>query len=278
MPQFQITHTTDYLFRDAVDNAEIECCLTPQNFPFQQLDYHKLLFQPNANRRSGYTDEFNNAKVLGHFDKALQKVIVSSTAKVTTNERQPLEQDLIPSELYKQWCHLYSSEERNALALYVETLRSNLFKGLNSTEEKVAALTGYIFEHFTFDTSATDINTPLSDIISEQKGVCQDFTRLMIAILQISGIPARYVSGYAYWQGNGKDISRERASHAWVSAYVEGSGWVDYDPTNNRKVDENYITLAIGRDYVDIVPVTGLLNQTIQHRIKVEVTVEKLRS
>jgi transglutaminase-like putative cysteine protease len=115
-----------------------------------------------------------------------------------------------------------------------------------------------IHRKFIFDPTATTLETPVEEIFALQRGVCQDFARVAVACLKSLGIPVRYVSGYVDTQAN----TRERRiggdlSHAWFAVYCPVNGWIDFDPTNNRRVGQDYITLAWGDDYIEVAPVTG---------------------
>lgn len=66
------------------------------------------------------------------------------------------------------------------------------------------------------------------------------------------------------------------ASHAWVSAYCPGSGWLDMDPTNNVFPTEGHVTLAWGRDYGDVSPLRGMILGGREHTLKVGVDIKPL--
>ncbi len=103
---------------------------------------------------------------------------------------------------------------------------------------------------------ATDVGTIASDALAARRGVCQDYTHVMLAALRILGIPARYTSGYFHLRSDGGEVGGQ-ASHAWVEAWFPERGWVGVDPTNDRVVDERYIRVAYGRDYADVAPIKG---------------------
>lgn len=132
-----------------------------------------------------------------------------------------------------------------------------------------------IFSELTFDSDATDIGTPLLEVLHNKRGVCQDFAQLMIACLRAYGLPARYVSGYLLTQpppGQARLIGAD-ASHAWVSVWCPSQGWMDFDPTNNISPDQQHITLAWGRDFTDISPLRGVIHGGDHHELTVHVTV-----
>jgi transglutaminase-like putative cysteine protease len=118
-----------------------------------------------------------------------------------------------------------------------------------------------IFNDFEFVSGFSDILTPIDTIFKEKKGVCQDFATLAISALRAIGIPTRYASGYIQTHPpKGKEkLFGVDASHAWFSVYLGEFGWVDFDPTNNKIPNEEYILLGYGRDYDDITPLKGVV-------------------
>ncbi|MGA2557100.1 MAG: alpha-E domain-containing protein [Verrucomicrobiota bacterium] len=65
------------------------------------------------------------------------------------------------------------------------------------------------------------------------------------------------------------------ASHAWFSVSCPGVGWVDFDPTNNLLPSDEPITVACGRDFSDVSPVSGILVGGGSHAIPVAVEVRE---
>ncbi|HET7775239.1 MAG TPA: transglutaminase family protein, partial [Azospira sp.] len=132
-----------------------------------------------------------------------------------------------------------------------------------------------IHREFEFDPQATSIATPVAEVLARKRGVCQDFAHLMLACLRSLGLPARYVSGYLLTEpppGSPRLIGAD-ASHAWVSLFCPGLGWVDLDPTNNLIPDTRHITLAWGRDFGDVSPMRGVILGGGAHELEVAVTV-----
>lgn len=118
-----------------------------------------------------------------------------------------------------------------------------------------------IFDNFTFDPAATTVSTLPPEVLKKKRGVCQDFTHLMIACLRSLRLPARYVSGYLLTRPpEGKErLVGADASHAWVSIWIPGSGWIDLDPTNGLLPSVEHITVGWGLDYADTCPVAGVV-------------------
>jgi transglutaminase-like putative cysteine protease len=157
----------------------------------------------------------------------------------------------------------------------VEQFTRNCFAEEKSLFEAVRDLCSKIFHEFEFMPNYTTVHTPLKTILKEKKGVCQDFSHLAIAAIRSMGFAARYVSGYLETlPPPGKEkLKGSDASHAWISAYVPGIGWCDFDPTNNLIPRERHITTAWGRDYSDVPPLKGILFSSGQQKLTVEVDV-----
>ena len=122
-----------------------------------------------------------------------------------------------------------------------------------------------LHEWMTFDPDSTAIDTPLADAFGARRGVCQDYTHIMIAALRGLGIPAGYVSGFLRTNPpEGQDrLEGADAMHAWVRAWCGARiGWIEFDPTNNKHADEDHIVVAYGRDYFDVAPVKGTIRIT----------------
>ncbi len=117
--------------------------------------------------------------------------------------------------------------------------------------ELVGKIANYINGHFEYAKNSTLVSSPIDDLLEKGKGVCQDFTHLMIALLRTFEVPARYVSGYLHRPG------KESQSHAWCEVWLPDQGWVGVDPTNNAVVDDGFVKVAVGRDFTDVPPNKG---------------------
>jgi transglutaminase-like putative cysteine protease len=134
----------------------------------------------------------------------------------------------------------------------------------------VSRVAQYIRDHFEYARDVTLATSPIDDVLEQGKGVCQDFTHLMIAILRSFEVPARYVSGYIHRPG------KESQSHAWCEVWLPDLGWLGIDPTNNRPVDDHFIKVAFGRDFSDVPPNKGVYRGRAEERIFVRVETREL--
>ena len=137
---------------------------------------------------------------------------------------------------------------------------------------------GRIFREFQYVPGATDTTTPLETVMKQKQGVCQDFAHIMIAALRTVGVPVRYVSGYLETlppPGQTK-LQGADATHAWVEVYTEASGWVGFDPTNNKIPGGQHIKICHGRDYFDVQPLKGIFLGTGTQELVVQVDVQRM--
>ncbi len=140
--------------------------------------------------------------------------------------------------------------------------------------ELVKAVLKKIDDDFAYEKGVTTSASPITDILEHSRGVCQDFTHLMIGLCRALNIPARYVSGYIH-----PDKERFRGygeSHAWVEIYLPSFGWLGVDPTNNCAVGSNFVKVALGRNYQDVPPNKGVYKGEGKEIIEVAVESEQL--
>ena len=147
--------------------------------------------------------------------------------------------------------------------------------GLASVYEMSNAIMGWIHEEFIYQPGATSVKAHLEESFSVKRGVCQDFTHVMLGMCRVIGISARYASGYIY-NGPLDSLVGAQASHAWCEVYLPGAGWIGFDPTNNTLADERYVKVAVGRDYEDVSPVEGSYRGVAHCELSVQVEVSKI--
>jgi transglutaminase-like putative cysteine protease len=116
------------------------------------------------------------------------------------------------------------------------------------------ALLVRLADHMTFDTDPTHAGTSAADAFALRRGVCQDYAHIFIACARSAGVPARYVSGH-FMRADGMTV--QEAGHAWAEAFVDGLGWVGFDPANGICTTDAHVRVAVGLDYLGAAPVRG---------------------
>lgn len=134
------------------------------------------------------------------------------------------------------------------------TKPDHLIRALADPGAAAAGICARAHAALTWEWGVTGIHTTAVDAIRGGRGVCQDFAHIMIAACRAFGIAARYVSGHLVGEGG---------SHAWVevlSPHPDHPGWCTveaWDPTHDRPASNGYVTVAVGRDYTDVAPLSG---------------------
>jgi transglutaminase-like putative cysteine protease len=134
--------------------------------------------------------------------------------------------------------------------------------------EQVAAVAAAIRAGFTYRKEVTRYDSTTDEFLRLRAGVCQDFTHLMLGLLRLRGIPCRYVSGYLHVEREGVEASQ---SHAWIEFFSPRSGWIPFDPTHYRLVDERYVVVGRGRHYDDVPPNKGIFRGNAREALHAEV-------
>lgn len=188
---------------------------------------------------------------------------------------QQLRQDISPPMLEaRQFC--LPSPYIPVLDSVTQLARQHFLPG-RPVVEAVLSLMEAIFNDFEFVANATDVATPISEVMRKRQGVCQDFAQLMISAMRSQGLSARYMSGYIETvppPGEEK-LEGTDASHAWSSLYAPGLGWIDFDPTNNLIPTDQHVVLGWGRDFGDVTPVKGVYFGGSQHNLEVSVDMKR---
>ena len=138
----------------------------------------------------------------------------------------------------------------------------------------VQAASDFIHEHFVYVKGATHVHSSVRDSLTLRAGVCQDFAHLLLGVVRMRGLPARYISGYLVTGSAGPGNKQEeviggQASHAW--AEVSGNGWVGFDPTLGKPIELRHIRVAYGRDYGDVPPARGVYKGRMGQSLSVDV-------
>ena len=297
MPLYRVTHTTSYRHDTAASSAWQSLHLQPRHEATQHCSAFELEIAPHPGDLAARVDFFGNKQHIFTLREA--HVELSITSRSTVRRDEPLlpmpgltptlaeARSLVPRAVAAEDFTLEQFRHSSPLVPLLPAAREltrELLAGLDSDNTPTLTWLAELGERFntafTFDSKATEISTPLSQVITTRRGVCQDFAHLLISCLRLEGLPAAYVSGYLLTNpppGKPRLIGAD-ASHAWVSVYIPSTGWIDYDPTNACFVAAGHIVVARGRDFSDVSPVHGLFSGGGDHTLDTGVTVEPVES
>lgn len=288
--KYRITHTTSYSYSEPASLSQNELYLQPKETAWQRVSNSQVTITPEPKYHQLRDDYFDNRVRVFMIQHPHNELVITAISSVETEvpatppaaSTPPWESVVQQLFNHSQPADLDACQFRFVSPL---TMITPAIKAFAQTSFPPARpiLTGAldlmqrIFTEFTYDKAATTIDTPVDQVLTARKGVCQDFSHLAISCLRALGLAARYVSGYLETQpplGKPK-LSGADASHAWLSIYIPDTGWVDLDPTNNLIPGEQHITLAWGRDYGDVTPVKGVVMGGGVHSMSVMVDVRR---
>ncbi len=288
---YRVIHRTSYVYDREVSVSHHVVQLKPRELPWQRGVSHELCVRPAPGVEAARTDYFGNYSVLVTIESAHREFEVIARSTVDVAPRPAPQASGLPAwEAVASACASSGWNEATAAGEYRfespwvrgsspirEWARESFAPG-RPWLESVLGLNSRIHREFVFDGSATTVTTPVEEAFAKRRGVCQDFAHVMLAALRGAGLPARYVSGYLETvppAGKPRLVGAD-ASHAWVSAWCPGAGWIDFDPTNDLMPSERHVTVAWGRDFGDVSPVRGVLLGSGDHRMRVSVDVEPI--
>ena len=287
--RYRVKHVTTYRYSEHVALSHNLVHLAPRSTPTQRMLDCSLRVDPNPTNLDRFNDAFGNHQVLFTVQRDHESLRITS---LSTVDVQPAPPDPIDPAWETVRDYLATSHDSAALDMAEFCYQSPLVPtgadlaafanehftpglGLLAATD---ALTRHIFTAWKYDPTATNLSTPVHEVLAKRAGVCQDFAHLAIAALRSIGLSARYVSGYLETDpapGSTK-LRGADASHAWFQIAVPQYGWIDFDPTNNCRASERHITCAYGRDFGDVTPTRGLILGGGSAKIQVGVDVDAL--
>jgi transglutaminase-like putative cysteine protease len=296
-----ITHDTRYRYSPSVQTAQHVAHQQAADTPCQTVLRHRIEISPEASVQHSI-DAFLNHRAYWALTHPHEGLSVRAYTEVETHAIPAL----TPSSAQQSWeavrehfryrggqagdVHaglVFGSHHAPVHTAFADYAQSS-FAPERPLLQAAQALTARMHRDFHYETASTDINTPALEALQNKRGVCQDFAHILVACLRSLGLPARYVSGYLLTQpppGQPRLVGSD-ASHAWASVYLPElashacQGWFDLDPTNDRcglaSPGEDYVRLAVGRDFADVSPLRGVLQGGGSHTLEVAVTVAHL--
>jgi transglutaminase-like putative cysteine protease len=280
--KLQVYHRTHYRYAAPVRESFNEARLRPVTADGQVCQTFMLKVLP-ATRLSHHLDFLNNYVHVFDVSEPHAELMVEATSTVITSGERVLDPDQPSTPLtemrslgLKEGCHDFLQPSRFVdPADRTLPMAEEIAAGLSDAWAVAQNVMRHVHRDFEYKPASTHVHTPMSEVIANHCGVCQDFAHVTIGLCRTLGIPARYVSGYLY-NGPVDQLRGAQASHAWVEVYLPQLGWRGLDPTNGQQPDDRYVKIATGRDYSDVSPLRGTYRGTPQRKMTVDVLVSAL--
>ncbi len=281
---YEIEHTSRYLYTSPVRHCVLSLCLKPRDDAGQRLLSFEVATSPPAPLNSEI-DVFGNTKQVLNIHREHEALEIVSRSAV---ERKPAGEpagslgadawERIRSwrDTFIHWDFTHPSlfaRPSSALTAFVD--ESGIEVG-DDPMETLLRLSDTLNRSFEYVPGSTSAVSPIEHILESKQGVCQDYAHVMIAIARSWRVPARYVSGYLYTDGQDGDGPPQTATHAWVECRLPELGWIGIDPTNRCFAGGRHVRVAVGRDYQDVAPTRGVFVGGGESRLDVKVRVRRV--
>ncbi|MBX9688976.1 MAG: transglutaminase family protein [Candidatus Obscuribacterales bacterium] len=281
-----ITHQTDLNYSDYISESVMELRMAPRQEKFQHRLSFNLAIGP-ASKVKSYFDWLGNSVHAFSINALHDKIQIIATSVVETIS-PAVQLEALPDHWQRERSYdytLYDFLLFGGPVVDTPSLRELSSSILDSVAAEasspkvgdlILAMLRKIDTDFVYEKGITTSASPITEILEHGRGVCQDFTHLMVGLARSLNIPARYVSGYIH-----PDHERFRGyaqTHAWVEIFVPSLGWVGVDPTNNCIAGENFVKVAVGRNYQDVPPNKGVYKGEGKETIEVAVHSEQLNN
>lgn len=273
--QYDIRLSIHYEYAHPVSGGRHLVRVLPLNLHgVQRVVAASLAVTPTPAERSDFGDFFGNHVTAIALRKPHEELDVRMSARVAVN-RPPPDLDVSPrvsdlaAELAAVWSldpasphHFATSSDHAGIDADITAYaRESLGPG-RSVAALAEDICNRINADFAYDAEATTVATRAAAAFRLKRGVCQDFSHVMISGLRGLGVPAGYVSGFLRTiPPPGKErLEGADAMHAWVRVWCgHEAGWLEFDPTNGMRAGDDHITVGCGRDYSDVAPIVGIV-------------------
>ncbi|MFE7718966.1 transglutaminase domain-containing protein [Nocardia rhizosphaerihabitans] len=276
--RIRVVHTTGYVYAAPVTRSFNEARLTPRADSRQNVILNRVETVP-ATRSYRYTDYWGTAVTAFDLHAPHTELEVTGSSVVETEPFAEPTQELTWDEL-RGGRIVDRFDEMLSPTAYVPRDRklATVARQLSRGEEPAKAVVRaaeWVHKEMDYIAGTTSVHTSAVEAFAERRGVCQDYAHLTLVLLRSMGIPSRYVSGYLHPKpgaGIGETVAGQ--SHAWVEAWT--GQWWGYDPTNNLAVNEQHVSVGVGRDYADVPPLKGVFSGGGSTDLEVVVEVTRL--
>jgi transglutaminase-like putative cysteine protease len=277
MWRMRVVHSTGYAYKSPVTASFNEARLTPRSDSRQNVILNRIETVP-ATRSYRYVDYWGTAVTSFDLYAPHTELEVTSSSVVETDRGEKPKkvswEDLNSEAVIDRYDEMLSPTDYVPASRRIQAVGRRIAK-YNEPADAVLAAAQWAHSELEYVPGTTGVHSSGLDAHREGKGVCQDYAHLTLILLRGMGIPARYVSGYLHPNREaavGETIDGQ--SHAWIQAWT--GGWWNYDPTNDSDINEQYISVGVGRDYADVSPLKGIYSGEGSTDLDVVVEISRL--
>lgn len=266
-----IDHRTTYRFSAPQGRLTQMLRLTPEDTDDQTVADWDLHVDCDARMRPG-RDGFGNRVTMLYVEGPIDSIEIAVSGEVLTNSAAGKvcgTDEVLPPSLYQRATPLTLADDA------ITAFASDAVSGGRDVADRLHLLNNALAAKFTADRSRPAPGRAAADAFAGQGATPRDLAHIFLAGARSLGIPARYVSGYSTRAFGGE---HRPAPHGWAEAFVDGAGWIAFDPSCGKLVDENYVRVAVALDAAGAAPVAGSRLGEGREELDVDVTVAPVGS
>jgi transglutaminase-like putative cysteine protease len=260
MWRVRVVHSTGYAYKSPATASFNEARLTPRSDNRQNVILSRVETIP-ATRSYRYIDYWGTAVTAFDLHAPHTELEVTASSVVETDKPEPPTEkvtwdDLRSEAVIDRFDEVLGPTHYTPRSKRLRRVGERIAK-YHDPHDAVMAAAEWVNSELDYVPGTTGVHSSALDALREGKGVCQDFAHLTLAVLRGTGIPSRYVSGYLHPQRKapvGETVDGQ--SHAWIQVWT--GGWWNFDPTNDKEINEQYVSVGVGRDYADVTPLKGI--------------------
>ena len=306
--RFEIEHVSHYRYTSPARHSVMVVCLMPRNSTKQQLIHFEITTDPLSSLGSE-TDAYENTKHVFSVHQWHDSLKITTRATVDTGPAAHLPTALAADawdrirswrDSFALWDFTHDSPLAGSSPALTAFIEREHIEPSDDPLQSVGMLSEKLHRVFDYVPGSTSVASPIDHTLESGRGVCQDYSHVMIAIARSWGVPARYVSGYVHVTGESREHAPtpsqtqtqsqtptssqtqtssqtpQSSTHAWVECRLPGLGWVGFDPTNQTLAGDHHVAIAVGRDYQDVSPAKGVLQGFLGSILEVDVRMRLL--
>ena len=265
--RYLVEHVSAFDYREPAHGSLMVLRLRPREDRGQRVLSFRLDVDPPA-APAAFEDSFGNACHLINVHREHRQAVVRVRSQVELAGPPPPEgsaeaegwdalADMV--DPVRHWEYLSPSRFAYPCPALDSFAAANGIHRGDSPRRSLLEASSALHAAFAYEPGSTAVDSPIERILETGRGVCQDYTHVLIAIARSWGVPSRYVSGYLHLEGAEGEQARAGASHSWAEFLLPGTGWTGIDPTNDARAERRHIRVAVGRDYDDAAPTRGVV-------------------
>ncbi len=243
-----VSHRTEYVFSEPQARLVQLLRLTPGNHAGQSIISWSVDVDRDARLKSG-RDGYGNETTMLYVDGPIDGIAISVSGEVLTEDRAGIlgaAAEPLPPLHFLQSTALTKADAQVAEFAADLDLPADPLAAAHCLMEVVHDRLVFRLPDFGREPSA-------AEVLAEGQADAQGAAHLLISAARAARLPARYVAGHLYRP----DAPDTHAAHGWAELYVDGYGWIGFDPGEGRCPTDHYVRVAVGLDHGQAAPVSG---------------------